>query len=136
MCIKCHQNDEVIPSKSGSIEDLITLTNTLTSFSKLKLHSPEKNEKNISESHKLLYTQLTSKECEEICGLTSEILEELSKTINEDSQLIFEFFSICAHGISQRFAGIIFNKNQSTVSRNFNSTLENLQQYLFLNILE
>lgn len=131
LCSKCFSIKGMqIPSKKTSEPNLELLIHTLTSFCSKSRNLETKNEDTNGEQiQQFLFTNLTIEQCIETCGLAPKSLEEISSLINQNPQIIFEFFYICKQGISQHFASVLANKNQSTISRNFNSVLDNLTTY-------
>ena len=116
---------------SSDILEISNILELLTNSLKKKLKTQIKEDK-IEEMDKKLplldVSKLLDEECKECCGLTEEKLRNLSEISGSSIQVIFEFFCKCRHKISDRFGGILFQKDKATISHNFGNVLKSLTE--------
>lgn len=128
-CTSCYSNgvfqiNEIqlldLTSNPHLAKDLIDLINQKSQEEAEKVPTQERTWEGIN------YDCLSSKQCEEACGLTAQILEELALLIDEPPNHLFEFFMICKQGLSQRFTGVLVSCSQPNISYWFNKILKKL----------
>ena len=83
--------------------------------------------KHIIHRRQIVFQQLEEDECKYLSGLKKENIRQISDMINRNQQLVFEFFYILHHNLSQRHAGYHFGKTQSTISLNFERMVDSLR---------
>ena len=132
LCSTCFNLEELEigfkMSSNGS--DFKTLSELFTLYFKRnnKIEKKiEKMENNIELDSNILHiTKLSANECVECCGLNLENLNELSHCSGCSVQVVFEFFCKCRQRVSDRFGGVLFQKDHSAISHNFERVLDRL----------
>lgn len=128
MCSICSvKNRKIKSTKSVEFIENCNIINRLIELLDLKCNKKIVEVKKTTDSS-LLIDNMSPKECKEATGLTSVQLEELSNLIQKPTNQVFEFFNICKQGLSQRFAGSLYQITQSSVSYHFNSVLDSLSE--------
>ena len=86
--------------------------------------SSEKEEEN----HPWGFWSLNEEKILNFCGFKRTEIEEIADKVNYKSDRIFEFLTYCRHGLSQIFMATLTEKDNSTVSRNFNQVIDKLSE--------
>lgn len=131
MCSNCWNSEEIsIQFKlSSDISEFKTLLDLLTSNLKTKRKMDNKIKGMDKEKKPLLnIAELSEEECMECCGISMSNLKQLSEECGCSIQIIFEFFCKCRQKISDRFGGVLFQKDQSAISHNFGRVLDKLTE--------
>ena len=74
------------------------------------------------------FEQLSEMNCRNMSSLSKENSRKMANICNLDPQNVFELLVILRQGLCQRFAGTLFNIEQSTISKRVSHTLERLSQ--------
>ena len=133
LCSTCSrlENPSIKRVYSSNIDEFKAFLDFVRNYYKNHTHS-DKIEEKLEEKEErepfLDVKQISEEDCVECCGLEQENLKQLSEYSGCSVQVIFEFFSKCRHKISDRFTGVLFGKDHSTVSWNFGRVLGNLTE--------
>lgn len=127
LCNSCYNMENIVleTRETSNISDFKILVDLLSA--EIKKQTNKKEEPVIMEFG-LDITKLSEENCIECCGLSTFNLKELAEDSNCSIQIIFEFFCKCRQILSNRFAGVLFGKDQSTLSKNFDRVLDKLTE--------